>query len=55
MKVIQGHGIWIQMAKGGIVVNDIELVEGDGLAIWDEGEFTIKGKGESEFILFDLG
>lgn len=55
MKVVQGHGIWIQMAKGGMMVNDVELVEGDGLAIWDEGEFTIKGKGESEFILFDLG
>lgn len=51
----KGHGIWIQMAKGGMMVNEEELVEGDGLAIWDEGEFTISGKGESEFLLFDLG
>lgn len=54
-KIAKGHGVWIQMAKGGLLLNDIELKEGDGVAIWDETEISLKAKGESEFLLFDMG
>jgi quercetin 2,3-dioxygenase len=54
-KIAKTNGIWIQMAKGRLFVNDIELFEGDGLAIWEEELLTIRANGKSEFLLFDMG
>lgn len=54
-KIRNDQGVWLQIAKGGLILNDIELSEGDGVAIWEEGEFTLKAKGESEFLLFEIG
>lgn len=51
----KGHGIWVQIARGNLQINGIELHEGDGLAIWDEAAINIKGNGEGEFLLFDMG
>ncbi len=54
-KIENGHGVWLQMAKGGLFLNEIELKEGDGVAIWEENEISLKANGESEFLLFDMG
>ena len=56
LNLAKGQGVWVQVAKGGIVVvNDTELKQGDGLAIWETDKVTIKGKEEAEFLVFELG
>jgi redox-sensitive bicupin YhaK (pirin superfamily) len=49
----RGHG-WLQVAKGAVRVNDMELVAGDGVAISKEPEVRVEAKGPSEVLLFDL-
>ena len=47
--------VWLQVAKGGLKVNGIELKTGDGLAVADEKELAITGSSdEAEFLLFDV-
>jgi quercetin 2,3-dioxygenase len=49
------HG-WLQVARGDVEVNGKKLIEGDGVAITEESELSIKGVSkESEFVLFSLG
>lgn len=45
---------WIQVARGGLEVNGVELKEGDGAGISDESALAIKSPGGAEFLLFDL-
>lgn len=45
---------WIQVARGSVEVNGIELNQGDGAAISNEAEVKITGKDSSEVLLFDL-
>jgi redox-sensitive bicupin YhaK (pirin superfamily) len=53
---IEGRGGYLQIARGSITVNGIQLHHGDGLAIEGEREVLITAPqtGESEFLLFDL-
>jgi quercetin 2,3-dioxygenase len=44
---------WLQVARGSVTVNGIELSAGDGAAIEGESSLTISGKG-AEVLLFDL-
>jgi quercetin 2,3-dioxygenase len=47
--------VWLQVAKGGIVLNDQQLEAGDGVAITNETKITIAGNSQdSEILLFDL-
>jgi redox-sensitive bicupin YhaK (pirin superfamily) len=46
--------VWVQTAKGSIELNGQVLKQGDGAAISDEHQLTIKGGEESELLLFDL-
>ncbi len=56
LALAKGQGVWVQVAKGGsVIVNDTELKQGDGLAIWETDKVTIKGKEEAEFLVFQLG
>jgi redox-sensitive bicupin YhaK (pirin superfamily) len=48
------RGAWVQVVKGLINVNGVEIKTGDGLAIETEGVLNFKATGDSEFILFDL-
>ena len=52
--VAAGRGAWLQVARGAVVLNGTRLDEGDGAAIEDETQLTIRGATESEFLLFDL-
>jgi quercetin 2,3-dioxygenase len=45
---------WLQVAKGGVQINGTTLKQGDGAAISDEKELTLKGTKDSEVLLFDL-
>jgi quercetin 2,3-dioxygenase len=46
---------WLQVARGAVQVNDQSLTAGDGVAISQELQVTLKGVGdESEVLLFDM-
>lgn len=46
---------YVQVARGGVSLNGQELKEGDGAAIANESELTIRGAdAEAEVLLFDL-
>ncbi len=50
----QGRGVWIQMIKGTMTVNDQELFPSDGAAIEGLNDITITPFNDVEFLLFDL-
>ena len=45
---------WIQVARGGVVVNGEKLDQGDGAAISGESKLTITGQNRAEILLFDM-
>ncbi|MFN2510219.1 MAG: pirin family protein [Pyrinomonadaceae bacterium] len=45
---------WIQVARGGVVVNGENLDQGDGAAVSGESELLIGVRQPAEFLLFDL-
>ncbi|MEO0612696.1 MAG: hypothetical protein AAFY83_05220 [Pseudomonadota bacterium] len=47
------HG-WVQIARGGIEINDHILQPGDGLAISDLAEIEMEALSDAEVLLFDL-
>lgn len=50
----KGRSAWLQLIKGRLTVNNLELSIGDGLAVVDEEKLEIKSLNDAEFILFDL-
>jgi quercetin 2,3-dioxygenase len=49
-----GRHAWLQVARGNVRLNDVELKQGDGAAISQEKEVRIAAQGPSEVLLFDL-
>jgi redox-sensitive bicupin YhaK (pirin superfamily) len=49
-----GRFAWVQNVKGSIDLNGETLKQGDGAAISDEPQLTIKATENSELLLFDL-
>jgi redox-sensitive bicupin YhaK (pirin superfamily) len=49
-----GRGSWVQLIKGGLELNGIELRAGDGAAVSDETRLALRAVEPSEFLLFDL-
>lgn len=45
---------WVQVARGAVTVNGVELEQGDGAAISDEDTIEITGRESSEVLLFDM-
>jgi redox-sensitive bicupin YhaK (pirin superfamily) len=45
---------WIHVARGAVNLNGQHLEDGDGAAIADESQLTIRGEREAELLLFDL-
>jgi redox-sensitive bicupin YhaK (pirin superfamily) len=45
---------WLQVARGTIRLNEVELKQGDGAAISNEREAKITAHDQAEFLLFDL-
>lgn len=52
--IATGRGVWIQMIKGSLELDDKTLKTGDGASIEGLNSVTIKSREESEFLLFDL-
>lgn len=47
---------WLQVARGALEVNGVKLEEGDGLAIADEAQISLKAlDSEAEALVFDMG
>jgi quercetin 2,3-dioxygenase len=50
-----GRKAWLQVARGAVVMNGLDLDVGDGAAVEDEPTLTVKAKAHgSEILLFDL-
>jgi redox-sensitive bicupin YhaK (pirin superfamily) len=49
-----GRHAWMQVARGTVRVNDVELKQGDGAAISKENEIRVVAQEPSEVLLFDL-
>ena len=47
------HG-WLQVARGAVELNGKPQAQGDGAAIGDEKELSLKGRGDAEVLRFDL-
>jgi len=49
-----GRHAWVQVARGNVRLNDLELKQGDGAAISKEKEIRVVAQEPSEVLLFDL-
>lgn len=49
-----GRHAWLQVLKGSLTVNGVELKTGDGAAISEEEELKIHAAEQAELLLFDL-
>lgn len=45
---------WLQVARGAVQLNGVDLVAGDGAGVTNETVLEITGKADSEILLFDL-
>ncbi len=50
----KGRHAWVQLLRGGIVLNDQEMHAGDGAAVSQESRLVFTGRRRSEVLLFDL-
>lgn len=53
-KVDNNRHVWIQVARGEVMIDDLRLKAGDGAAIDDSREIVMTGVNDSEILLFDL-
>jgi redox-sensitive bicupin YhaK (pirin superfamily) len=54
--VKEGRGVWFQLIKGNVTINDQSLAPGDALSAEETGTLTITANdGDTEALLFDLG
>jgi hypothetical protein len=49
-----GRHAWVQLARGAVKLNGVELKAGDGAAITKEDEVRVEAREASEVLLFDL-
>lgn len=49
-----GRHAWVQVVKGSLKVNEVELKAGDGAAVSEEEKLSIRADEPSEILLFDL-
>jgi len=52
--IAESRGVWLQVARGIIALNDTEMREGDGAAIENEKRIEIEADTDAELLLFDL-
>ena len=53
-KLTPNRYAWLQMARGTLRLNELELKQGDGAAISKESDLTIAAHDHAELLLFDL-
>ncbi len=54
LKLAEGRHCWVQVLRGAVSVNGIDLEAGDGAAISAERVVSIVGRGEGDVMVFDL-
>lgn len=52
--VSAGRGIWLQVIRGPLHVNEVRLESGDGARAEQAAEYAIKADADAEALLFDL-
>ena len=55
LSLAPGRHAWVQVARGRVRVNGIELAAGDGAALSEESALRIEGIEGGEVLVFDLG
>jgi redox-sensitive bicupin YhaK (pirin superfamily) len=50
----EGRHAWLQIARGRVSLNEMELKQGDGAAVSNESELTIAAHDQADVLLFDL-
>lgn len=50
----QGRHAWLQVTRGGLRLNGLELAQGDGAAVSDEATLDLQAGDGAEALLFDL-
>jgi len=55
LSLVPGRHAWVQVARGRVRVNGIELAAGDGAALSEESALRIEGIEGGEVLVFDLG
>ena len=53
-EIRSGRGLWLQVVRGVVNLDDARLVEGDGAALEDETSLRISGEEDAEILVFDL-
>jgi redox-sensitive bicupin YhaK (pirin superfamily) len=54
LELAEGRHCWVQVLRGAVGVNGIDLEAGDGAAISAERVVSIVGRGEGDVMVFDL-
>jgi len=54
LQLASGRHGWLQMARGNIRLEDIELGEGDGAAVTEAGALAVTATSDAELLFFDL-
>ena len=49
------RNVWVQVATGKLTMGDMQLEEGDGVAITSEQALEFSGQAQSQLLLFDMG
>jgi quercetin 2,3-dioxygenase len=49
-----GRHAWVQVVKGSLTINGVELKAGDGASVSEESKLSIRASEPSEILLFDL-
>ena len=49
-----GRHAWVQLVKGSVTINGVELKAGDGAAVSEEERLSIRASEPTEILLFDL-
>lgn len=52
--IADGRHAWLQVARGSVHANGVELLEGDGVAVSGEPLLTLVGNPAAEVVVFDL-
>jgi redox-sensitive bicupin YhaK (pirin superfamily) len=50
-----GHGLWLQVMRGRMSLNGVDLRAGDGASSEKPGRFEVRADTDAEALLFDLG
>jgi len=52
--IAPGRGVWVQVVRGRVRLDDVELGEGDGAAVEEQAELELMGMIDAELLLLDL-